>query len=93
MCCGHHGHHRHPERGASKETVVDASREVRTCPTCGKPVQDDFVVCPYCGTQLKRSCPSCGRTVDVNWKVCAYCGADLTAVGTQPESAQSSSSG
>ena len=24
----------------------------KTCPTCGKPVQDDWQLCPYCGANL-----------------------------------------
>jgi hypothetical protein len=25
---------------------------VRTCPNCGKPAQEDWKTCPYCGTSL-----------------------------------------
>ncbi len=84
MCGGHHTHREHTTHEPQTQTAVNVTpMATHPCPTCGKPVQDDFVVCPYCGTQLKRSCPSCGRAVDVNWNVCAYCGADLTASAGQ----------
>ncbi len=80
MCGTHHVHRevRLPEHQTAEPRDVPAVATF-PCPSCGQPVQEDFVVCPYCGTQLKRSCPSCGRAVDATWNVCAYCGADLTA--------------
>lgn len=83
MCGTHHVYRRqedvreHPQ----VETAPIPSVETRPCPSCGRPVQEDFVLCPYCGTQLKRSCPSCRRAVEVEWNVCPYCGADLTETG------------
>ncbi len=78
--CGTHYHRGHAHSTTEPQTQPTPQPAVATrpCPNCGQPVQEDFVVCPYCGTQLKRSCPQCGRAVDVNWNVCAYCGADLT---------------
>jgi len=53
----------------------------KPCPQCGYAVQDDFILCPLCGTQLKTSCPECHRAVDVTWSRCPYCGTALeTAV-------------
>jgi len=49
------------------------------CPKCGSPVEADFVLCPRCGTQLKRSCSSCHKAVNVDWIACPYCGTDLSA--------------
>jgi len=53
-------------------------REALACPSCGGPVEEDFVLCPRCGTQLKRSCPSCHKAVDVEWVACPYCGTSLS---------------
>ncbi|MBC7333360.1 MAG: zinc ribbon domain-containing protein, partial [Actinobacteria bacterium] len=44
-----------------------------TCPSCGKEVKDDFLVCPYCRKKLKNSCIQCGRALNLDWKICPYC--------------------
>ncbi len=44
-----------------------------SCPACGSPVNDDFLICPYCRKKLKSSCISCGKPLNLNWKVCPYC--------------------
>lgn len=48
------------------------------CPECDYPTQEDFVLCPRCGTQLLTACPGCHRAVKTDWLRCAYCGVDLT---------------
>lgn len=47
------------------------------CPECGRPVQPDFIACPYCGTQLRRRCPQCERKVRPTWRYCPHCGTGL----------------
>ena len=44
-----------------------------SCPACGSPAEDDFLICPYCRKKLKSSCISCGKPLNLNWKVCPYC--------------------
>ncbi len=44
-----------------------------TCPACGNPVKDDFLICPYCRRKLKNSCINCGKPLNLDWKVCPYC--------------------
>jgi RNA polymerase subunit RPABC4/transcription elongation factor Spt4 len=44
-----------------------------TCPACGSPVKDDFLICPYCRKKLKNSCINCGKPLNLDWKVCPYC--------------------
>lgn len=51
----------------------------RPCPTCSTPVQEDFVFCPSCGTELLIACPECHRAVEAKWTHCAFCGTDLAA--------------
>ncbi|NOZ26694.1 MAG: zinc ribbon domain-containing protein [Chloroflexi bacterium] len=60
-----------------QEPAPQAAQTTQTCPNCGGPVEEDFVLCPRCGTQLKRSCPSCHKAVDTDWVACPYCGATL----------------
>jgi mRNA interferase MazF len=44
------------------------------CPSCGNPLKDQFDVCPFCHTVLKKNCASCGTMLDVNWIYCPLCG-------------------
>ena len=44
-----------------------------TCPTCGAPIDRDFIVCPMCDTQVRNVCPNCHRPLDADWKICPYC--------------------
>ena len=66
------------------DDVVERDLEIETmetllnnkefsCPACGNPVKDDFLICPYCRKKLKSSCINCGKPLSLNWKVCPYC--------------------
>lgn len=59
----------------SKEAVLSTSDVA--CPACGRPVERDFLICPYCLKKLKRACPSCSRPLRLAWKVCPYCKASI----------------
>lgn len=59
---------------------------MRPCPSCGKDVDRDFVMCPYCKTQFARRCAVCGHALRLGWSVCPFCTAD---VGSQPVRASS----
>jgi hypothetical protein len=43
------------------------------CPACLKPVETDFLICPYCMKKLKKSCVECGKPLKMNWNVCPFC--------------------
>ena len=49
----------------------------RPCPTCGREIEKDFVMCPYCRTQFARRCRSCGRWLRLGWRLCPYCAEDV----------------
>jgi hypothetical protein len=51
--------------------------ETRPCPTCGRDIEADFVLCPYCRTQFARRCSVCERTLRLGWPVCPYCAAEV----------------
>jgi hypothetical protein len=66
------------------EDVVERDLEIRRmemllaanmhrCPTCGKEVKDDFVICPNCRKKLKKQCIQCEKPLNLDWKVCPYC--------------------
>lgn len=47
------------------------------CQYCGREIQPDFAVCPFCGKSLKNSCPKCGKEVKSEFLACPYCGTRL----------------
>lgn len=53
------------------------SEEVRACPACGRDIERDFVLCPYCHTHFAKRCPSCRKSVRLGWDLCPYCAASL----------------
>lgn len=55
----------------AKEALLGKSSLV--CSACLKPIQDDFLICPYCFKKLKKECPSCKRALKMSWTVCPYC--------------------
>ena len=44
------------------------------CSVCRKPMKDDYLMCPWCGTAYKKKCPKCNRIHPSGFKVCPYCG-------------------
>lgn len=49
----------------------------RPCPTCGRAIEADFVVCPYCRTQFARRCRACQRWLRLGWRICPYCAEEV----------------
>ncbi len=44
------------------------------CPACGRTVEQDMVVCPWCAATLDRGhCERCARNLDPDWKICPWC--------------------
>ena len=64
-------------RSLEEEYLLQDLEDLSLCPTCHRPVREEFVVCPSCYTELRRACPACARLVDLNWAVCAYCATEL----------------
>jgi len=62
--------------GDKKEEVVQAaSGGVSKCNTCGKHIEDDWLVCPYCKNEIvrERICAHCGKKLESEWVVCPFC--------------------
>lgn len=60
--------------------------ERATCPSCARPIEDDWVRCPLCRVTLTAACLACDRPVGLDWTICAWCATDLPAPATQPTS-------
>ncbi|MFN2582815.1 MAG: zinc ribbon domain-containing protein [Candidatus Dormibacteria bacterium] len=69
------------EEQAFFEPGLDGTGQTRPCPTCGRDIEQDFIVCPYCRTQFARRCTACDRALRLGWAVCPYC---ATEVGAPP---------
>lgn len=60
--------------GSITSTTVQQS-----CPSCGKGISAEFVICPYCQHQLECKCPKCSSRVEHGWQACPYCATRLGA--------------
>lgn len=52
---------------------AEIQRTGAVCPNCFKPVEPDYLLCPYCMKKLKKPCANCGRPIKLSWSVCPYC--------------------
>lgn len=64
------------ERSLEEEALLQELDTHKACPTCKRRVQDDFLICPSCRTQLKEPCRGCGRPLAYAWVACPFCGLD-----------------
>ncbi len=63
------------EGEAWRRSVADTN----VCPSCQRPIEADFLFCPWCQVRLRRSCPRCERPISLRWKLCPYCGSSTGA--------------
>jgi RNA polymerase subunit RPABC4/transcription elongation factor Spt4 len=64
------------ERTLEEEYLRRDVEDKYICPTCQRPIEPDFLLCPHCHTMLRRKCGSCSRVIDLTWSMCPYCGND-----------------
>jgi RNA polymerase subunit RPABC4/transcription elongation factor Spt4 len=63
-------HERDLEIRAKEATLA---RDYETCPSCHRPADKEYLICPYCMKKLKKPCIECGKALRLNWGVCPYC--------------------
>lgn len=56
-----------------KAREAELHRGGATCPSCMKPIEPDYLICPYCMKKLKKPCVNCGRPMKMSWAMCPYC--------------------
>ena len=61
------------QRALEEEAMLQDLEQRLACPSCKRGIKSDFLICPYCRTQLKRPCPRCGQPLGALWKSCPYC--------------------
>lgn len=64
------------QRSLEEEYLLQDLEELPLCPQCQRHVQEDFVYCPVCRTELRQPCLNCERLLDLRWEICPYCGTD-----------------
>jgi RNA polymerase subunit RPABC4/transcription elongation factor Spt4 len=67
-------------RALEEESLLASIEHQEFCPSCGRRVDPDMVLCPTCHTKLRNACPNCHHAVHLSWDLCPYCGEPL-----QPE--------
>ncbi len=63
------------ERRLEAEAVMRDLPEQHACPSCQRPMEEEYLVCPFCRTKLREPCSGCGRGLDLRWAACPFCGA------------------
>jgi predicted amidophosphoribosyltransferase len=45
------------------------------CRNCGKPVEEEWLACPYCKAEIARErlCAHCGKKLEPDWVICPFC--------------------
>jgi RNA polymerase subunit RPABC4/transcription elongation factor Spt4 len=61
------------ERSLEEEALLQNIEEKPVCPGCGRPIREEWQVCPYCHTKLKKPCIQCERMLELAWNLCPYC--------------------
>ena len=74
------------ERSLEEEALLQDLEERPRCPGCSRVVENEWIVCPDCHTQLKRTCLNCGQSLHLRWNICPYCGTGVhqSGSGAQP---------
>lgn len=53
------------------------------CPSCSKPVGEEYNNCPFCQYELKKTCPRCSMLANEDWVSCSRCGFVLDGTKAQ----------
>ena len=62
------------ERSLEEEALLQELEDQKSCPTCKRRVQDEYLICPSCRTALKEACRNCSKPLQYAWIACPYCG-------------------
>jgi len=67
------------ERSLEAEAILHELQLAATsCHNCRRPIEDDYMVCPYCRSVLREPCRSCSKLVRTTWSACPYCAIERT---------------
>ena len=61
------------DRQLEEEALLRDITARRACPTCQAVTEADWLLCPFCETELRRTCESCERPLELDWVLCPHC--------------------
>lgn len=67
-----------------EEALVRSITGEFVCPSCERPIETDFLYCPWCQARLRQSCQRCERPILLEWRICPYCGTPPVARAVSP---------
>ena len=70
------------ERNLAEEALLAEVEAVKTCRSCDRRVDQEWIICPWCRTRLNRVCPNCEKLVGLDWTLGAWCGKDFERPAT-----------
>lgn len=74
------------DRALEQEALLQSIEEKPVCPTCSRPTQPNWFLCPACHTHLRQPCPVCHSPLEMQWDICPYCGYLMGTEGeTEPD--------
>lgn len=79
------------ERSLEEEALLQEIEEKPICHNCGRPSKQDWQLCPYCHTRLKKPCLQCGSLLELTWNLCPVCATPQVAYEEQIPPRQSGS--
>lgn len=62
------------DRALEQEALLQQIEDKPACPTCSRPTQANWFLCPSCHTHLRQPCPVCNSPLELHWDICPYCG-------------------
>lgn len=77
------------DRALEQEALLQQIEERPVCPTCSRPTQVNWFLCPTCHTHLRQPCPVCRSPLELHWDICPYCGYLFPDEATSEDSATS----
>jgi RNA polymerase subunit RPABC4/transcription elongation factor Spt4 len=80
------------ERNLAEEALLAEVEAIKTCRSCDRRVEAEWIICPWCRSRLNRVCPNCERLVGLDWTICAWCGKDFERAAVVPETSGATAS-
>ena len=72
------------ERSLEEEALLQDLEEKVRCSGCSRVVENHWIVCPDCHTQLKRVCVTCNEKLNLRWNICPACGTGVNQTEHAP---------
>jgi hypothetical protein len=62
------------ERELARRHLEQLLEPAERCLVCRTPLDERYVCCPACATEVRRRCDGCSEPVEFTWSACPYCG-------------------